>query len=246
MFTGYDFDRTADEQGFLVVYPDAVSGQWNDCRFSTMRSEEEPAPEDARFLRLLARRVEGEVGTTPLPRFVVGYSNGGHMAFRLAVEHPTDVSGIAVFGSSLPAAKNWDCREAKQSLPVLIVNGTADPVNPFNGGLVRPPVGPPLGKVRSARESAEYFAELNAASRAQPERLPDTADDGTWLEQLTWESPGQPPVSLLTVHGGGHTLPNRHTSFPAIVGPTSRDVSGAEVIWAFFERCLSATSPGAE
>ncbi len=244
MFTGYDFDLTADEKGFVVVYPDAVSGQWNDCRSSTQRPAPDRDVDDATFLRLLAAQVENELGGASLPRFVVGYSNGGHMALRLAVEHPSDVQGIAVFGSNLPAADNWDCRQATQPLPILFFNGTKDPVNPYLGGLVTPPVGPPLGSVRSARASAEYFAALTGASQPNTERLPDTTDDGTWLERLMWVRPGQPDVSLLTVHGGGHSLPNLRSSFPAIVGPTSRDVSGAEVIWAFFEKNLPQAAPG--
>jgi polyhydroxybutyrate depolymerase len=243
MFTGYDFDRIADKKGFVVVYPDGISGRWNDCRSSTRRAEEERDVDDAAFLRLLAGRVESVLGVARLPRFVAGYSNGGHMALRLAVEHPDDVSGIAVFGTNLPAADNWDCREAKQPVPVLIINGTEDPVNPFEGGMVRPPVGPPLGAVRSARASAEYFAALTGADQTKTERLPDTADDGTRLEQLTWIRPGQPDVSLVTVHGGGHSLPSLRTSFPAIVGPTSKDASGAAMIWAFFERYMPRRAP---
>jgi polyhydroxybutyrate depolymerase len=239
MFTGYDFDRTADEEGFVVVYPDGVSGRWNDCRVSTKRAEEERDVDDAAFLRLLAQQVERELQMARAPHFVVGYSNGGHMALRLAVEHPGDVNGVAVFGTNLPATDNWDCKEAKRPLPVLMISGTKDPVNPFEGGLVRPPVGPPLGTVRSARASAEYFAALTGASGIKTERLPDRADDGTWLEQLTWARPGEPEVSLLIVHGGGHSLPNRSASFPPIVGPTSKDASGAGLIWAFFERQIS-------
>ncbi len=240
MFTGYDFDRMADQEGFVVVYPDAISGQWNDCRSSTKRPVEEREPEDAAFLGRLAKQVEEELGLAPLPRFVAGYSNGGHMAIRLAVQHPEDVSSIAVFGTSLPAAGEWNCGKAKQPLPVLIINGTEDPVNPFEGGLVRPPAGPPLGTVRSARASAEYFAALTGASEAEVEKLPDRVGDGTWLERLTWRRPDQPDVSLLIVHGGGHTLPNPRASFPAIVGRTSKDASGAELIWAFFEQHLDA------
>src|SRR5262245_35742560 len=30
--TGYAFDRLADEHGFIVAYPDAYKGRWNDCR----------------------------------------------------------------------------------------------------------------------------------------------------------------------------------------------------------------------
>ena len=43
----------------------------------------------------------------------------------------------------------------------------------------------------------------------------------------------------MVMHGGGHTLPYPTAKFPAeVVGPTSRDLDGAEVIWEFFQRQL--------
>ena len=40
-WTGYEFDRMADQRGFVVLYPDGYRGNWNDCRknaiFATKR-----------------------------------------------------------------------------------------------------------------------------------------------------------------------------------------------------------------
>src|ERR1700675_3219189 len=30
-WTGYEFDRLADQHGFVVVYPDSYKHNWNDC-----------------------------------------------------------------------------------------------------------------------------------------------------------------------------------------------------------------------
>ena len=30
--TGYEFDRLADQHGFVVIYPDGYRRNWNDCR----------------------------------------------------------------------------------------------------------------------------------------------------------------------------------------------------------------------
>ena len=32
MRTGYEFDRLADQHGFVVLYPDGYRRNWNDCR----------------------------------------------------------------------------------------------------------------------------------------------------------------------------------------------------------------------
>jgi polyhydroxybutyrate depolymerase len=43
------------------------------------------------------------------------------------------------------------------------------------------------------------------------------------------------PVELVSLEGGGHTFPHPLFSLPRILGPTSHEVDGAEVIWRFFD-----------
>jgi polyhydroxybutyrate depolymerase len=32
LFTGYEFDRLADQHGYIAIYPDGYRRNWNDCR----------------------------------------------------------------------------------------------------------------------------------------------------------------------------------------------------------------------
>jgi polyhydroxybutyrate depolymerase len=113
------------------------------------------------------------------------------------------------------------------------MNGTKDPLNPFEGGEVKFFGLLRRGKVRSSRESAQYFADLNHITGA-----PETKT-GDHVEQVLWRNGSNDSkieVELLAVHGGGHGLPQPYVRYPRILGPTPKELNGPAVIWAFFER----------
>jgi polyhydroxybutyrate depolymerase len=234
-FTAYKFDQLADREGLVTVYPDGISGVWDDCRMATRRPAQDSALHDAAFLRAAALRVSKEIGSNGLPQFLVGYSGGGHLGLRIALQDPEEFRAYAVFATSLPAPGDLDCTEPTQGVSLLIMNGTMDPINPFEGGEVTPPLGAGLGKVRSTRATAEYFARLAGASGAPSVSRPISGADGTSLEEMMWKGKRH-EVELVIVHGGGHSLPDPRAEFPKATGHTSKSASGAELIWSFFAR----------
>ena len=167
---------------------------------------------------------------------MTGISNGGHMAFRLGLEAPDLVAGIASIAANLPVAENLGCRPRGVPMTTLIINGTEDPINPYSGGVVEILNDSSRGSVMSSEETAAYWAQLSGASAAGKERQwPDLApDDGTSVYSTDWLSPGGVPVTLVTVTGGGHVIPHSDHRMPRILGRTSHEFTAANVIWAFF------------
>ena len=158
----------------------------------------------------------------------MGYSNGGHMAFRLALEAPELLAGVAAVAANLPAPENMDCHASGRPIPVLMINGTEDPINPYQGGDVTIFGHGNRGRVLSTAESAAWFAQLDGAAPAiTAEHLPSTAPtDPGWAERALWKSPSGMEVSLFTIHGGGHTLPQAQISYPAQLGNSGPGVAG--------------------
>lgn len=249
-FTGRGFERLADEHGFVVAYPEGYEGGWNDCRARAPYPARKEHVDDHGFFREIVRRLESELGLGPdgfSAVFATGFSNGGHLALRLALEHPEEVDGVAVFGANLPVADQLDCERSGQPVPVLLVNGTKDRINPYAGGTAVHPKGDALGDVISAQATAAYFAGLADLPPAPSsiERLPESdGDPETWVKRATWSAPGKPAVSLVTVRGGGHTIPQGAFVFPALVGRTSTEVDGPREAWSFFARQLRAAGVG--
>lgn len=235
----YEFDRLAEEKGFLAVYPDGFDAHWNGCRAAGPYAANELGVDDVGFLRALAERLRESDGADLDRVFATGVSNGGHMSIRLALESPDLVRAVAPIVASLPSGENLGCAPSGEGVPVFLINGTADPMNPFGGGTVALfGVWGNRGTVHSTDETIRYFAR--AAGHDGPpvvRELPDlrTDDDSTIVEHR-WSTEGRPEVVLWAVQGGGHTVPHPTMRYPRIIGPTNADVNAAEAIWAFFER----------
>lgn len=244
--SAWAFEELADRDGAIVVYPEGFEGQWNDCRAEGEFPARRLALDDVAFLRAVVARLDGDpaLGTRQLATdqvFAVGLSNGGHMAFRLALEAPDFVAGIAAVAASLPATSNTICKAQGKAVPVFIVNGDADPVSPYEGGRITA-LGPinRRGEVQASLATVDYFREL-AGYTAPPfeHRYPDMdPEDGTVAMRMVWSEADRAEVDLVTIYGGGHTIPHPVKQFPRILGRTSHDVAAAEEIWRFFRRQL--------
>ncbi|MBI4855115.1 MAG: hypothetical protein HY819_25210 [Acidobacteria bacterium] len=73
---------------------------------------------------------------------------------------PNKITAIAAIAASRPTPSNNDCQESKQAIPVMIINDTADPINPYNGGKVTLFGFGNRGTVLSSIETAKYFTQL--------------------------------------------------------------------------------------
>src|SRR5258708_33710520 len=134
-YSKYEFDELADKHGFLVVYPDGFENTWNDCRGGSPFSSKRLKIDDSSFIEALLNH---EVTAHAIDRkrvFAAGWSNGAQLAYRLALEHPQDFAGVATISASLPVKENLDFGQLHKPIPVMIVNGTAAPTNPYPGGL---------------------------------------------------------------------------------------------------------------
>jgi polyhydroxybutyrate depolymerase len=138
MATGYAFERLADEHGFAVVYPNGFEGYWNACNIVGDYSANKLNVDDVGFATALVDKLAEDIGIDPSRVFATGISRGGHMAFRLALEAPSRFRAVAVVGANVPTPENFKCKLAGPGTSsVMIMNGTKDPINPFDGGEVR-------------------------------------------------------------------------------------------------------------
>jgi len=234
---GYAFEVLAEEQGFIVAYPEGFERHFNGCRRAGPYTANEQNIDDVGFMRALTARMVEEHGVNPASVYATGLSNGGQMALRLALEAPDLVRAVAPVATSMPAPDNMDCEMSGEPVAFLLMNGTADPMNPFEGGTVALyGLFGNRGEVLSSRATVDYFAQL-AGYRGEPREfhLPDKVpeDDSTVTLSL-WAGSGRIPVALYTIHGGGHGAPNPKIIMPRLLGGSNRDIIAAQHIWNFF------------
>ncbi len=234
--TFYSFDVQAERAGYIAVYPDGIDNHWNDCRRGASYAANRLQVDDVGFLRALVALLADRYGADPRRVFATGLSNGGQMVYRLALEAPELIAGGAAIVANLPVEDNSDCVGRGIPVPMLVMNGTEDPVNPDAGGLVEVLGDSSRGRVMSSLDTARYWAGLagHDLEAVQQTRSDSNPDDATRVIRHAWHSAGRAPVELVSLVGGGHTFPHPVYSLPRILGPTSHELDGAELIWAFF------------
>jgi polyhydroxybutyrate depolymerase len=233
--TGGVYDQLADRDGFLVVYPYGIAMSWNTCRKAQSNAARRWEVDDLGFVEAIIEQSARSYGIDRKRVFATGHSNGGQISYRLMLERPDLVAGVAAVSSNLPAEGNMDCVPKNVPTPVMTINGTADPVALYNGGQRS---GGTNGPSRSTDATMEYFTKLNGQD-GEPDvtRLPHVRDnDPTWVERTAWTQPGKPPVILYTIHGGGHVVPQPFYRYPRNVGRMTEDLNAPAVIWEFFSK----------
>ena len=231
-----DLNNLADEQGFMVVYPDGIEKHWNDGRELSNRPAFTKNVDDVGFLKTLVERISQDYQIDLKHIYVMGISNGGQMSYRLACESSTTFTAIAAVGSSLSEELFASCAPT-QPVSVLVMNGTADPLVPWHGGTIH--IGrQEFGRAVSAFETVNFWIKANQCdAHTVSIELPDSdPDDGTRVMLDAYEGcTSGSAVEFFTIEGGGHTWPGGLQYLPEwLVGKTSRDVEANQLIWRFF------------
>ncbi|WP_428664806.1 alpha/beta hydrolase family esterase [Runella sp.] len=216
-------EAIAPTENILLVYPDGYKKYWNECRKTAQSAANMENINEKDFFQYMITYFHKQYAIDTNKVFAVGTSGGGHMAYKLAVTMPEKFKAITALIANLPDTNNMDCVEKRMAIPVMIVNGTADRTNPYEGGEVKTN-GISLGLVRSTDRSFKYWYELAGYEGAPTmETLPDTdPTDGRTIEKYTYKTPGKPEVTLLKVINGEHNNP--------------RDIDVYLEAWAFFKR----------
>ncbi len=227
------FDELADRHGFLVVYPAGVENQWNDGREIPESKAHSEKLNDTGFLLAIQDRLKKDYGISRT--YFTGISNGGFMSFRMGCEHPDRVDGIAPVTANLSVYLQDRCNP--RGVPILLMNGTEDPLVPYDGGYVEV-LGKKRGAIRSTDDSIRRWLTANGCAvpadlnSALAETI-DEKDDETVARVLRF--PCSVNVELIRIEGGGHTWPSgRPYLFEFLVGRVSQEIDASSRIVQFF------------
>ncbi|MBN1171610.1 MAG: alpha/beta fold hydrolase [Micromonosporaceae bacterium] len=195
----------SDRRGFLYAMPDGTRDAaddrfWNatDACCNFYGSE----VDDAGYLRRLLEVVTAAYLVDPNRVYVIGHSNGGFMAHRLACEHPSAITAIV----SLAGAAPNDPASCTPALPVSVlqIHGTADSTIRFDGRVSGKKSYP------SAMATVDLWRRLNgcaeqASTSATSIDLESTLPGAeTTVTAYQAGCRGGSRVALWSIPGGGH------------------------------------------
>lgn len=214
-----------EKENLLIVYPEGYKHYWNECRkFSTAVANKTDINENA-FFQAMIDHFKLSYGIDTRRVFAAGFSGGGHMVYKLALTMPGIIRAVTAIVANLPDSASLDCGESRKPIPVMIINGTLDDTNPYEGGEMFVNKSS-FGVVRSTEKTFAYWATL-AGYAGEPVKndLPDTdPSDKKTITSYTYRKSGKPEIVLLKVVGGHHDYPN--------------DIDVYVTAWEFFKRCV--------
>lgn len=231
------FDAKADQEGFVAVFPDGIENSWNDGRGTA--EAEKRGVDDVKFIRQLVSHLQSKLSIDRKMVYAAGVSNGGMMSYRLGCDAADIFAAIGPDVANLPEPIEGRCIPSNP-IPVVAINGFADPFVPYNGGDCCGREGSIFGgqggRVLSARKTLEIFAEANNCdNKYTVQTLPSVINDNTSVEKRTYNCPAGQEVISYVVNGMGHAWPPNPPQAPRIAGSTSQNINATDVIWDFFK-----------
>jgi len=233
------FNELADEENFILVYPQGVKRSWNDNnKRDTLGKARKLNIDDVGFIKKMIAKLEIDYAVNSDAIFACGISNGALMSLTLAVELPEKIKAIGMVASNFSEVQ---VAEMQDSAPfsMVMIHGTEDPIVPYEEGVIKV-FKSTRGKVLGVRKSIAFLSSINGNQPNGIARaLPNPAHlDGCTTEQIVYPNPVNPDhkIELINVIGGGHTWPGGQQYLPKkIVGRVSRDFNACDALWEFFE-----------
>ena len=245
----YFWRTLADEKGFIVVYPNARLGadnkqNWNDCRSEATRL---PNSNDVGFIDQVITEVSGRHSIDSQRVYASGASNGGMMAYRLALELSHKIAAVGAVAANMAVDPYDECPNAPANpISVSVMNGDGDPMMPFNGGCVNGDC-PYDGQVQSTQATVDFWKTHNATTAGgslftYPN--PNTTDRSI-VERRVYTGGSQGTavpyfkVVKTGTNGAGHATPSLccHITWGVelIVKKQNKDIEGIREFWNYLD-----------
>jgi polyhydroxybutyrate depolymerase len=234
----------ARREHFGVVFPDGLNRAWADFRPNAKRAGRAPpeGTDDIAFIVALIEKFIADGTADPKHIYITGVSNGGAMTMTMICTRADLFAAAASVIINLTDESANACHPSR-AVPMLMMNGTADPLIPYQGGRGTSRFAVP--GFWSTAKTLGFWRRANACETLDAD-VTDLDDrdqtDQTTVTRIASRCPQGRDVVLYRVNGGGHRMPG---SFPdarfprlvnAIFGPQNHDIDGAETIWTFFRK----------
>lgn len=235
----YNLESLADKNNFIVVYPDAINKAWNIPGLSSRIKSRDTTVNDLHFMNKLLDTMIADYKADTAKVFLTGISRGAMFSYYLASAMNARVTAIAAVCGGISQTQ-FQTYSFKNPIPVLMINGTKDPLVKYEGGYGK------LNKRNDGNEDADLVpAEKllqkiillnNCNGKAQTLILPDIdASDGCTETEYLYNC-SNVKVDFIKIENGGHTWAGSTQYLPKfLIGKLCRDFSASEKIFDFFK-----------
>ncbi len=228
--TGGGWEKVAERENVVIVYPVAVNARWNDGRDDTKRITHDM--DDVGFIAMLIDRMVAEYGVDPKRVYASGLSNGAKMSFRLACELGDKIAAIAPVDGNLVPQTAQNCAPRRVA-PMVLFHGTSYP-----RAMTRLYDKMDQNPHEMYAETIAFWTKLSrCGGETRTTVLPDARMDGTSVKIIDYVGCEKAAIRVYRIEGGGHTWPGGSQYFPRfLIGNASREIDAAAQAWTFLGR----------
>lgn len=257
-FNSTNFKQIADEKGWILVYPQALdytltlpygigsydfgtawaAGVTIAATFTiygmplTFNVTLNDGVDDSGFLNSLIDEIENNYNIDADNVFFAGFSLGGFMSHRMAIEHSGRINSIA----SVSGLVGTDMKELTptSNVNVLEIFGTSDSMITYDDATITYSGYGPFNVGLPAESTTEWWRSFNNCDEeAIHEQYPDTQNDGLTFEMYSYmNGDNNSRVNFIKVNNGLH---NWYTG-------DSYDINYETEIYRFFTNTIDVTS----
>ena len=225
-----DFSEKADEEGFIVVYPNAKLvlldpllkvGLLYEYNFGWYPSWQNKLVDDIGFIDDLIDKIEQKYTINSSRIYATGMSAGAFMSYSVGAYLSDEVAAIApvagaIGGRSKENEPFYYTPTPEHPVSVITFHGTADENVPYNGSEL----------FVSVNTSISFWMEHNGCNP-----IPDIniSESGKIIRETYTDGTNGTEVVLYTTIGGDHLWPGNKIHDPI------HEISATDLMWEFFE-----------
>ena len=232
------FSALSDREGFVALYPNGVGIMGYLQHWNAGHCCGKAAKDNWDDVGFLAKAIADACARLNIDRsriYMVGFSNGGMLAYRFAAEKGHLLAAAAPMAASIGGKPSegepeWRIPEPGRPLSLIIFHGLADDDIPFEGGASQ--------HRKSSRtywpvsRSVDFWRQQNKC-RSQ---LPDRHLNAGSVRVASWaDCSDETEVKLVLIKNWGHVWPGKFFTAKLAQGDPLKDFDAAEMIWNFFK-----------
>jgi polyhydroxybutyrate depolymerase len=219
------FDELAQQNGFMVIYPQSHQGAWD---FGVgVRERGHVGRRSIDHERYILDIVDEVDAVHPIDRsrlFIAGVSDGASMAVRLSCRKPAVFKGLISVAATIAYYAVDDCHEPAP-LSALLIHGVEDTEMPWQGKTYRQ-----YKVFLSLDESVQWWMDRNHC----PTRSAESTDYHLFAGQVDQRRiancADDTEVVVYRVNDGGHTWPSHDHPQKRTRGHVNRDIDATALI----------------
>ena len=219
-------NKVADEEKFLVVYPQGTKDQRGNNFFNVgYEFHASSKVDDLGFIKALVTKLTEDYQVNPNHIFATGMSNGGDLSYFLACYASDTFQAVAPIAGTMMQTTIETCKPQK-GMPIFAVHGKADEVTYFDGDMANRDKWGPYPGIPAV---IEHWVDLNAVEISKQVDLDNITNFTASNEALSFDrylSETSDHEVWLYIHSGGHDW-------------SLKELDTSSEIWSFFTRYIN-------